>query len=439
MKKNILIPIYHPRDYLFYKKISENIKLNNFIFLFFYDFGKINSSNIINFFNYNLKTKTKIKIKKKKLIHEQLTFKKNIPILNKKYSLYFSKNLEILKKFKIDIVIQELGGFVCHLSLFDAAKKLRINHYFIEPSPLKKNCFFLKNSMKQECAIILNSKSITKRKINEYLNSLKDDKYLAINNKDLHLIKKNMFYQIFSIITFKVLIKKIKDVIFYKHNEFSNLRLHLSDYINRTCNSLINFFFKKKNIEDIEGFVYYPLHVPLDFALTHRAPEKLNQLKNLIKIFPNAYQLTLKEHPLIYSKYNYFLVKKIMKKNKIKIDFFDKNLSSLQIAHKAKCVLTINSKSGLEFLCKGKPTFSLIKNYYTKKGLAIYIKNKLLFEKYLNNVSQYIPNKDKLNNLLNDIFKRAIFFDLYNLENLNESIRSFKLLISDKNKICKKF
>ena len=239
MKKKILIPIYHIRDYNFYKIIANKLKFNQ----------------------------------------------KPIYVANR------------------------LGGFVCHLAIFNACIKLKINHYFIEPTPLKKNCFFLKNSMFQENAIKVNNTGDTKKKINEYYKCIKNKKYLSINNKDLHLFKNNMFDQIIAITTIKAFLRKVSNFFLFRRTEFNNLFAHFRDYMNRIKNSFINFFVKKVELKKIEDFIYYPLHVPLDFALTYRALEKLDQIKNLKKIFPKSnYKLILKEHPLIYSRYNYFSI-----------------------------------------------------------------------------------------------------------------------------------
>ena len=441
MKNNILIPIYHLRDFLFYRELIKKIKSSNFFFLLFFDFDKKYHGNfkVINFFDYKLKKKKTKKFNKKFLLHEHLSFKKNLPFLQKKFSIYYSKNLEIMTEYKINFILQELGGFVCHLSIFESAKSLNIPHYFIEPTPLKKNCFFLKNSLAQEDAIIFNNNFKTKKKVNEYLRSIKNNKYLAINSKDLHLKNYNMLMQIFSSKTLITLIRKTINILLFKRTEFNNLKIHIHDYIQRTKNSILNIFFQKTNLYKIKDFIYYPLHVPLDFALTHRAQDKINQIENLQKICPENYKLILKEHPLIYSKYRYQKVKD--KLINLDVNFFDKNLSTLEISDRAKCALTINSKSGLEFLCKNKPVFSLIQNYYTKSGLAVLVKNKRHFYDCLQNIHKFFPRKNKLSNLLNDIFKRAIFFDLYNLEktNINRSINSLKKLIKINKIKCKKF
>lgn len=386
---------------------------------------------IINFFDHCLKKKINKKIKNQKLIHESLSFEKNFTDLKKKYSTYYSICREIFFENNINLIFQELGGFVCHLAIFDASKDLKIKHFFIEPTPLSKNCFFLKNSMDQEDALIINNSFQTKKKIQDYLNSLRKDDYLAINKKDFHLKKKNMLSQILSKTTINALFFKLKNLFYCRRTEFDNLKIHLKDYLKRIINSILNLRINKESLSHKKKFIYYPLHVPLDFALTHRAATKINQIENIKKIFPKKFKLILKEHPLIYSKYNYSDIKNRL--NGISVGFFDKNLSSLKISKKADCALTINSKSGLEFLCKGKPVFSLINNYYTKNGLATYVKNKNKFLYYLNNLDKCKPNKKKISNLLNQLFCRAAFFDLYNLDSkcLKRSINTFSTLINN--------
>jgi hypothetical protein len=438
MKKKILIPIYHIRDYNFYKIIANKLKNHSFFFLIFFDLRIKNlekNCQIVNFFDLNLTNFKNIYIDKKKLVHESLSFNLDIKYLKNKYSIYFCKIKELLKKLKVDFVIHELGGFVCHLAMFNACIKLKINHYFIEPTPLKKNCFFLKNSMFQENAIKVNNTGDTKKKINEYYKCIKNKKYLSINNKDLHLFKNNMFNQIIAITTIKAFLRKVSNFFLFRRTEFNNLFAHFRDYMNRIKNSFINFFVKKVELKKIEDFIYYPLHVPLDFALTYRALEKLDQIKNLKKIFPKSnYKLILKEHPLIYSRYNYFSI--IKKLEGIDVSFFKKDLSSLEVSSKAACILTINSKSGLEFLCKDKPVFSLSRNYYTKPGLAKYICKRSQFSDYLNDINKYKPNKSKVHQLLFWLFEKAVFFDLYNvdLRNSNKSAKTLKSLINE-NKI----
>ena len=113
MKNNILIPIYHLRDFLFYREVIKKIKTSNFFFLFFFDFNKKHRGNykVINFFDYKLKQKKIKKISKKFFLHEHLSFKKSLPSLQKKFSIYYSKNLEIMTDYKINMILGKFSEF----------------------------------------------------------------------------------------------------------------------------------------------------------------------------------------------------------------------------------------------------------------------------------------------------------------------------------------
>lgn len=413
---NIIFCIFHRRDHDFYLSLAKNITNKNYKihFLYFIDIPKQNNQfKCINFYDHldiEIKKKT---VPKKYLFHEKNWTFKNFKNLNSKY-LNYKKTLEkILKKNKIDLVIQELGGFICHLSMFEASKSLNIKHFFIEPSFIKGHCFFLLNTLKINEGIKVNTLKKSKQLFSDYTKTLKKKKYFAINNKDLHLKKKNMIKLIISKYTIKAFLYKIKDLILNRKNEYKNLHIHLIDFIIRTFNYIINVFFSLSNLKEIKNFIYFPLHVPKDLALTLRAPECMDQIQSLKKILHNNnMKIIFKEHPLIFSRYNYF---KIINKFK-NSGFLNNNLHSNEIIKKSKFIITINSKAGLEALALGRPVMTLNQNYYCGDGLAFYCKNKKMFNKFCENINQYLPKKNKVKNFFINISKQCVYFDLYNNE-----------------------
>ena len=374
-----------------------------------------------------LSTKKKI-VPKSFLFHEKIWSFKNEKNLHKKYSDYKSSFLDILKKNNIDLVIQELGGFICHLSMYDATSTLSIKHIFIEPSFIKGHCYFLLNTLKIEHGINANTTKRSKKLLLEYYKILNKKKYFAINNKDAHLKKANMLKLIFSKYTILAFFYKIKQLILSQKSEFRNLHIHLIDFVDRTINYAINIFFPLKNLNTINNFIYFPLHVPRDLALTLRAPECLDQISSLKSVVTEGQTaIIFKEHPLIFSRYNYF---KIVKKF-INASFLDNNLPSNQIIKKSKFVITINSKAGLESLALGKPVLTLKKNYYCGKGLATFCYNKRIFRNFDKNTKNYIPKKIKVKKLLLSLAKKSLYFDLYNNErkSLNKSLQSLEIIL----------
>jgi hypothetical protein len=429
--KKILFCIYHKRDHEFYLNLSKNItsdKVEIFL-LYFIEFPKQNHQFKKIFFYNNLNVEHKKKfVPKSFLFHEKIWSFKNEKNLHKKYSDYKSSFLNILKKNNIDLVIQELGGFICHLSMYDATSTLSIKHIFIEPSFIKGHCYFLLNTLKIEHGINANTTKRSKKLLLEYYKILNKKKYFAINNKDAHLKKANMLKLIFSKYTILAFFYKIKQLILNQKSEFRNLHIHLIDFVDRTINYAINIFFSLKNLNTINNFIYFPLHVPRDLALTLRAPECLDQISSLKSVVTEGQTaIIFKEHPLIFSRYNYF---KIVKKF-INASFLDNNLPSNQIIKKSKFVITINSKAGLESLALGKPVLTLKKNYYCGKGLATFCYNKRIFRNFEKNTKNYIPKKIKVKKLLLSLAKKSLYFDLYNNErkSLNKSLQSLEIIL----------
>lgn len=430
--KKILFCIYHKRDHEFYLNLSKNItsdKVEIFL-LYFIEFPKQNHQfkKIFFYDNLNIEPQKKF-VPKSFLFHEKIWSFKNEKNLHKKYSDYKSSFLNILKKNNIDLVIQELGGFICHLSMYDATAALNIKHIFIEPSFIKGHCYFLLNTLKIEEGVDLNTIKSSKKLLSDYYKILNKKKYFAINNKDTHLKKANMLKLIFSKYTILAFFYKINQLILNQKSEFRNLHIHIIDFVNRTINYVINIFFSLKNLNTINNFIYFPLHVPRDLALTLRAPECLDQIRSLKSVvIEDQTSIVFKEHPLIFSRYNYF---KIVKQF-INASFLDNNLPSNQIIKKSKFVITINSKAGLEALALGKPVLTLNKNYYCGKGLAFNCSSKKKFRSFEKNIKLYNPNKIKVKKLLMNLTKKTLYFDLYNNEkkSLKKSSDSLKKILS---------
>jgi len=416
MKKKILFCIYHLRDHDFFLKLVKKINQNkyNICLLYFIKIPKyIAFCDQINFYEYlEPKIINNLKIKNNLIFHEKISTNSKDEIkLKKKFIFYYQAITKIITKFNINIVIQELGGFICHLSIFEASKKNKIKHIFIEPSFITKHCYFLINSIKINEGLFVNTKKKSNKLKKNYLKKLIKDQYIAINNKDMHLKKKNIINLIFSYYTIKVFFKKIKQLILQEKTEFNNLTIHLLDFCIRIKNQFINFFYKFENYSTAKKFIYFPLHVPKDLALTLRAPKCLNQISLLRKILKNSKEkIIFKEHPLIFAKYNYFLIKNFFYNS----NFFENHFSTNQILKNCKFIITINSKAGLEALALNYPVMCLSSNYYCGKGLAKYCKNNQEFLKFCKNIKKNIPQKKYVNMLLFKLSRQAGFFDLYN-------------------------
>ena len=98
----------------------------------------------------------------------------------------------------------------------------------------------------------------------------------------------------------KRLFQKIFDKYFlFKHQEFGFITHYVKIHIRAAINS---FLLKRSytNINNLNNFIYFPLHVPGDAALTIRSSEYLDQISLIeylaTRIDPK-FKLAIKEHP----------------------------------------------------------------------------------------------------------------------------------------------
>jgi hypothetical protein len=113
-------------------------------------------------------------------------------------------------------------------------------------------------------------------------------------------------------------------------------------------------------------FVYYPLHVPADMALTLRSPEFLDQVATidfLLRTIPDSHQLVVKEHPAqigaipagrlfaLAQRFDNFVL-------------LPPQTNNYAVLARADAVVSVNSKSGAEAVLLGKPVVVMGDAFY---------------------------------------------------------------------------
>ncbi len=369
------------------------------------------------------------------LLHEKITFGiQDENFLKRKYISYFNVIDSIFKKNIKNgtkpILIQELGGFVSVISSFFAARSNNIDNYFIEPSFFRSKVFFTKNSFESP-KFDVNQSKIASSKVREYINnSLKDNK-LVIPKKDLHQYTSSIS-KVLKLSVFKRLIKKIFDKFFLrKHQEFG----YIFHYVKLHLIAIYNSFFLKKlyrNFEELNNFIYFPLHVPGDVALTLRSVKNLDQLsliENICNLANKKYKVAIKEHPAQRGTTNLkrliFLLKKYNN-----LSLLDPSLNNYEVMSKSKGIITINSKSGVEAILLNKPVFVLGDSFYKHSDFVNKIERIDDLPSHLDKLVERIPNESKdIESFFQNIWDASKPGELYvddekDIENISESIHS---------------
>lgn len=291
-------------------------------------------------------------------------------------------------------VLQELAGFVGPLSLFYVSKKMGWQNWMTEPSFYKGRIHLVSNSLYLD---IPDTKidQATKISVAKYIDKAFKEKVVVAAVKDAHHYKDMGIKKIFNPYNFSKLAKKISNkYVFGKKQEFE----HIGNHVGRYLLMLINRIKNEKNYSQIadvdksKSLFYFPFHVQLDFSLTIRSPDWLDQLaliEKLIQHLPDNSVLLAKEHPASIGCLDQQRLEVLLKNPKFKL--LHPMINSHDVLEVTKAVITINSKVGAEALSKGIPVFTFGKAFYTDRGLTPHFKNWQVFQEWLNDIHNNKP------------------------------------------------
>lgn len=313
------------------------------------------------------------------LSHEKETFGvKDSLSLKEKFVLYF-KSLEFVfddlqKKFNEDIeVFQELGGFASIVSTFYVARARNLNNIFLEPSFYKGRLFFVKNTF--DSYKVVENENDHSPDATAYLQKAKEKKTIVIPQKDASHYR-HPIWKIANWHNFKRLFQKIfSKYIFGKQEEFN----YIGSFVHRHVRMLINRLLLTKYYQQIpaEKFIYYPFHVPMDVALTVRAPLFVDQytlIDYIARNIPNGYKLAIKEHPAMIGVVHYNRVKDLLNKND-NVVLLNPEINNHEVMKRMELLVTVNSKTGAESLMNGKRVVCLGDSFYNKSKSITYVEN----------------------------------------------------------------
>ncbi len=367
----------------------------------------------------------KVKDFNKLMYHEYIFFGKRnrIQILND-----FLRTLEFFyetfKNKKNICFIQEIGGFIPNISAFIFAKNNKLDHYFLETSFFQNYYHILKNTI--NCDPMRN----TKQKINfeRYLKNIKKFKKINIPKKDeLHF--KTPAKKIFNLYNFKrFFIKKFKQIILGYQFVFGFDFLILKNSILNYFNYLrLSKYYSNLDFIEKKSFVYFPLHVPNDFALTIRSPKYQNQLELIDKIAKKIYpkKILIKEHPARIGAFNFQSFLKLISKNK-NIIIADPKINNILLLEKCDFIFTINSKAGFEAMVFKKKIFSFGESFYKNSKLVKQISKIENFKNvnYLNSIKYERLRADFFKEFTSNLFRGSLYVnETTNVNNFAKSIK----------------
>jgi hypothetical protein len=308
------------------------------------------------------------------LSHEKVTFNvTDTQSLKDKLVKYF-KSLDMIfsglkKEFGSDIkLFQEVGGFTSLVSSYYVARKFDIDNIFMEPSFYKGRLFFVKNSF--ESFKIQESNNIPTEEVLSYLKSVIEKKAIVIPKKDITHYS-HPILKILSVYNIRRFFEKLSSKYLKgEEEEFNYLLSFTFRHIRMLFNRIIFTFY----YSDIPkgNFIYYPFHVPMDVALTVRAPEYVDQyalIDLLARSIPTDFKLVIKEHPAMIGVISRTRIIDLLHRHDNLI-LLKPEINNYEVMENMGLLVTINSKTGAESLLKGKKVLCLGDAFYNQISLV---------------------------------------------------------------------
>jgi capsular polysaccharide biosynthesis protein len=266
------------------------------------------------------------------------------------------------------IMVQELGGFLSVLAAYHAARVRGIDNLFIEPSFFKGRLFFTPNTL---AAPKVRGRATPSPEVLETLRTTIERQAIVVPNKD-RLHYRPPALKVINLANARRLVRKLVDIhVLGKRYEFGYVGHHVRTHVRQMANSLrLSGLYTP--LSEVGRFVYYPLHVPADVALTLRSPEYLDQLglvDFLARTVPWSHRVVLKEHPAMVGSMDVSRLRTLLRAHD-NIRLLPHTVNNFDVLRRADAVVSVNSKSGAEALLLGKPVVVLGDAFYRESGLV---------------------------------------------------------------------
>lgn len=314
-------------------------------------------------------------------------------------------------------LVQELGGFLSVLAGFYEARRRGISNFFIEPSFFRGRVFLVRDSF-AALPVAGPSGKPAGAAVTAYLERALQEQAVVIPMKDrLHYrapAKKLLDRRNLRRLAEKSLDKYVRG----KHEEFE----HISGHVSRHVRMYLNNRRLRPHYRALPAdapFVYYPLHVPADFALTIRSPEYLDQLALLDFLalaVPYPYRVAVKEHPALVGAVHAPRMKALLEARD-NLMLLDPGINNYEVMRSAAAIVTVNSKSGAEALLLGKPVVVLGDAFYRPSALVRTVDRLRDLPSALSRVLAQPPHiaRESIQSYFQDVWDRSLPGELYDV------------------------
>lgn len=263
-------------------------------------------------------------------------------------------------------MVQELGGFLSVVGCYFAARANGMDNWFIEPSFFRGRLFFPKNSFAAVDIADVTPEPAPAAVV-KYLDDTRKAGAIVVPLKDRHQYT-TARKKIVNMRNARRLVQKLVDKhVHGKKQEFGHIGSHVAVHARMLRNSH-RLRHSYTALEDCGRFVYYPLHVPGDMALTLRTPHLLDQLALIdfiCRSVPYGHRIVVKEHPAMVGAVDARRLIELLHRHD-NLRLLPPATNNYKVLAEAAAVVSVNSKSGAEAGLVGKPVIVLGDAFYRR-------------------------------------------------------------------------
>lgn len=245
-------------------------------------------------------------------------------------------------------LLQELGGFLSVIGSHFAARHRGLDSWFIEPSFFRGRMLFNEGDVAAR-KLPCDMQAPPEGPVAAYLNDTLARSAIVIPEKDRHQYA-TALRKVVNLRNVKRLGEKLIDKhLLRKEQEFGHIGSHVSTHARLILASrkLAGHY---TPLSELDRFVYYPLHVPGDMALTLRSPQFLDQVAlvdYICRLAPPDVTVAVKEHPAMIGAMGAEPLLRL-KRRYDRFHIIPPATNNFEVLKRASAVVTVNSKSGAE-------------------------------------------------------------------------------------------
>lgn len=306
--------------------------------------------------------------------HERFAFGRNDDLaMQQKLArsiLAAERAITVAHAIGVPVMIQEVGGFLSVIGSWFAARHAQITHYFIEPSFFRGRLLFREGDFSAPM-IQANAQGEDCAEFDAYLATTLENGQIVIPKKDAHHYNP-AWKKVINLKNFTRFFEKMYDKYFLgKKQEFGFIGQHVLTHVRALFNAQC-LSRSYTNLRAIDRFIYFPLHVPGDIALTIRSTEYLDQLALvdfICRHLPDGVDVAIKEHPAMVGMMPPARLQEMLKRYP-RLKLIDPATNNYAVMREALGIVTINSKTGAEAGLLGLPVVVLGDAFYKKAPFA---------------------------------------------------------------------